>query len=191
MGAIMVADAVVELGDAARAAGQQVNQLAEAAKAAALFGHGHGQQGLALFAHIGALGDKAQAVKIHVRTAQNRGVGFALGLVLGHVLLDGGHRQGPGGFNDGAGVHKDVFDGRAHRIGIDHHKIIDQVLRNAEGLLPYQLHRRAVREQAHIGQLHPLTGQHRLAHGIRIFGLHANDFDVRPHRLDVIGHARN
>ena len=106
-----VVDAVVELGHAARAAGQGADQLAKALEAAALFGNGHGKQRLALFAHFGALGDKAQAVKVHVGAAQNRRVSLPLGFVFGHVLLDGGHRQRTGRLNNAARVDKYVFDG--------------------------------------------------------------------------------
>ena len=59
--------AVVELGDAALA-----EHLAEAQEAARLLGNRHGQQRLALPADLGALGDVAQAVEVHVGAAVDR-----------------------------------------------------------------------------------------------------------------------
>jgi hypothetical protein len=72
-----VGDAVVELGDRARA-----DQLAEALERAALLGDGHREQRLALLAELGALGDEAQAVEVHVRAAGDGHEGLALDLVL-------------------------------------------------------------------------------------------------------------
>jgi hypothetical protein len=82
MGFGVVVDAVVELGHAARPAWQLADhQFAKAPEAAALFGNRHGEQRFALFADLGALGDEAQAVEVHVGAAQDRRVGLALGLV--------------------------------------------------------------------------------------------------------------
>ena len=144
MGLGPVVDAVVELGHAARAAGQLTDQLAKALEAATLFGNGHGKQRFALFAHFGALGDKAQAVKVHVGAAQNRGVSLPLGFVFGHVLLDGGHRQRTGRLNNAARVDKNIFDGGAHRVGVHGHEFIHQLAADAKGFLAHQLDRRTV-----------------------------------------------
>ena len=62
-----VGDAVVELGDVARP-----EQRAEAPEAAALLGNRHREHRLALLADLGALGDEAQAVEVHVRAAGDR-----------------------------------------------------------------------------------------------------------------------
>ncbi len=72
-----VGDAVVELGDGARA-----DQLAEAPEAAALLGNGHREQRLALLADLGPLGDEAQAVEVHVRAAGDGDEGLALGAAV-------------------------------------------------------------------------------------------------------------
>ena len=194
MGTLGVSNAVVEFGDvawplAAAKAGQVANQLTKAAEAAALFGNGDGKQGFALLAHLGPLGHKAQAIKVHVGTAQNGGIGFALGAVLGHVLLDGGHGQCACRFHNAAGIDKNVFDGGTHGIGIHRHEPIDQPAGDAEGFFAHQLHSGAVREQAHIRQCHPLACGHRLHHGIGVVHLNANHLDLGPHGLDVIGHA--
>src|ERR1035437_3862745 len=81
-------DAVVELGHVARTTRQRPDHLTKAPETATFFGDRYGKQRLALFAHLGALGDKAQTVEVHVGAAQNRGIGFALGLVSSDILLD-------------------------------------------------------------------------------------------------------
>ncbi len=73
---LLVGDAVVELGDRARA-----DQLAEALERAALLGDRHREQRLALLAELGALGDEAQAVEVHVGAAGDGDEGLALHLV--------------------------------------------------------------------------------------------------------------
>ena len=189
VGFVRVAHAVVELGHVARAARQAANQLQKALEAAALFRNGDREQGFFFFAHVSALGHKAQAVKVHVGAAQDSRKGLALAFVRGHVLLDGRHGQRTCGFDDGAGVYKHVLDGGAHRVGVHRHVGVHQVAGHAEGFFAHQLDGRAVREQAHIGQSHALLRGHRLDHGIRVVHLHANHLDTGAHRLDVIGYA--
>ncbi|OQB99569.1 MAG: hypothetical protein BWX79_03099 [Alphaproteobacteria bacterium ADurb.Bin100] len=184
-----IADPVVELGDVAGAAGQGADQFAEAPEAAALLGNRHGKQGLALFADLGALGDEAQTVEVHVGAAQDGGVGFAFGLVRGHVLLDRRHRQRTGRLDDAARVDEDVLDGRAYSVGVHGHEFVHQPAGHAEGLFAHQLDGRTVGEQTHIGERHAFPGRHRADHGVRIVHLHADDADAGIHRLDVVGHA--
>ncbi len=191
MGAIRVADAVVEFRHVARAARQVADQLTKAFEAAAFFRNRHGKQRFTLFAHLGALGHKTQPVKVHVGAAQNGGVGFAFGLVAGHVLLDGSDGQRARGLHNAAGVHEHVLDGRTHGIGVDDDELVHQFAGDAKGLFAHQFHRRAVREQSDVGQRQPFLGRDGLRHGIRIIHLHPDDLDLRAHRLDVIGHARN
>ena len=160
MGLCCITDAVVELGHVARQARQFADQLAKALKAAALLGNGHRKQRLALLAHLGAFCYKAQPVEVHVGAAQNRRIGLAPGLVLGYILLDGGHCQCAGRLHDAAGVYKHVLDGRAHRVGVHGHEFIYQVASDAKGLFPHQFDCCAVREQPHIRQRDPLPGDH-------------------------------
>ena len=94
MGFARVADAVIELGHRARRGTaaerrQAAEHRAKALETAALFGNGDGEQSLALFADLGAFGDKAQSVEIDVGTAQHSGISLALGFVLRHVFFDG------------------------------------------------------------------------------------------------------
>ena len=191
MGLGRIVDAVVEFGDAARAAGQLANQFAKTPEAAALFGNRDRKQGLAFLAHFGPLGHKAQAVEIHVGAAQNRGVGFASGLVRGHILLDGRHGQRTGGLDNAARVDKHILDGGADSVGIDSNELIHQLAADAKGFFADQLDGRAVRKQAHVVQGHALFGAHRLHHGIGVVHLHANHLDLGTQGLDVVGHARN
>ena len=74
-------------------------------------------------------------------------------------------------------------------VGVHHDEIVDQRPRDAKGLLAHQLDRGAVGEQSHVGQLHAPAPAHRLQHGIGIGGLHADDADLGPQRLDIGRHA--
>ena len=108
-----------------------------------------------------------------------------------HVLFDGGHAQSAGGLDNAAGVDKHVFDGRAHRVGVHADEAVDRLAHDAKGFLAHQLHRRAVREQTHVLQRHPLALGHRLGHGARVAHLHANHLHLGAHRFDVAGHTRD
>ncbi len=191
-----IAHAVVEFGDLpwgllATKSGQIADQAAKAAKAAPLLGDGDGQQGFTFFAHAGALGHKAQAVEVHVGPTQNGHVGFATGFVACGVLLHRGHGHGARGLDDGAGVDEHVFDGGAHRIGVDHHVVVHPLLGQLEGFLSHGFHGGAIGKEAHVGQGDALMGLHRLPHGVGVAGLHANHLHLGAHRLDVGRHARD
>ena len=192
MGFGRVADAVIEFGDRARlfaaAKGRQVaQQAAKPLEAAALFGDGHRQQRFTFFAHLGAFRHKPQAVEIHVRATQNSRVGLASRFVKRHIFFDGGYRHGAGGLDDAAGIDKHIFDGGAHRVGVDADVVVYQMPRHAKGFFTHQFHRRAIGKQTHIAQGDALARHHRLQHGRRIIHLHANHLHLRAHRLDVIG----
>ena len=184
-------DAVVELRHIARTARQAANRLAKTPETPALLRHRDRQQRLALLAHFSALRHEAQAVKIHVCAAQNRGIGLALGFVRSDILLDRRHRQSPRGLHDAARIGEHILDRRADRIGVHLNELIHQMPGHAKRFLAHQLHRRAIGEQPHIRQSHALFRPHRLQHGIRVVHLHANDLPLGPHRLDVIGHTRD
>ena len=145
-----IADAVVELGHIARATGQIANQCTKAFEATTFLGDGDGKQRLAFFTHFCPLGHKAQTVKIHICTAQNRCVGLAFGFVQGNVLLDGSNRHRARRLNDAAGVNKYVLDGSAHRISVYHDEFIHQTGSDAVGFFTHQLHGGAICKQAHI-----------------------------------------
>ncbi len=181
---LLVGDAVVELGHRARS-----DELAETPERTALLGNGHREKSLALLAEFGALGNEAQAVEIHIRATGDGDQRAPLQLVRFHVLLDGSHAQGAGRLQDAARVLEDVLDGGAHGVGVHHDEIVDQRPRDAKGLLAHQLDRGAVGEQSHVGQLHAPAPAHRLQHGIGIGGLHADDADLGPQRLDIGRHA--
>ena len=183
---------VVELGHVARAAFQGADAFAEPAEAAALLGHGDGEQRLALLAHLGPLGHEAQPVEVHVGAAEHRGVGLAGGAVGGDVLFDRGHRQRAGRLDDAAGVDEHVLDSGADGIGVDRHEAVDQpAAGDAEGFGAHQLDGGAIGEQAHVGQRDPVAGGDRLHHRVGVVHLHPDHLHARAHRLDVVGHARD
>ena len=90
-----IADAVVELGDVAIA-----DQFAEALEAAALFRDRHREKRFARFADLGALGDEAQAIEVHVGAAGDRNQRLALQFLARRVRLHAGDRQRAGGLED-------------------------------------------------------------------------------------------
>ena len=51
------------------------------------------------------------------------------------------------GFNDRAGVIKNVLDGRAHFVRIDENDVIHILAADAEGLIAHRLHRGTIREE--------------------------------------------
>ena len=117
----LVGDAVVELGHRAR-----TDELAEALERAALLGDRHREQRLALLAELGALGDEAQAVEVHVRAAGDGHQRLPLELVRLDVLLDRRHAQRAGRLEDAARVLEHVLDGGADGVGVDDHEVVDQ-----------------------------------------------------------------
>src|SRR5580765_6601425 len=126
---LCIRDAVVELGHCARA-----DQFAKAPEAAALLGDRHREQCLALLADLGALGDEAQAVEVHVGAAGDRDEGLALAALRLHVLLDRRDAERARGFEHAAGVLEHVLDRGAGRVGVDDHVLVDELARQAEGL---------------------------------------------------------
>ncbi len=191
VGALCIIHAVVELGHVVRTARQIANQLHKALEAAPLFWQADGKQGLAFFPNTSTLCDKAKAIKVHIGAAQNGCKGAAFDLVLGHILLDGRHRQRACGLNNRAGVCKYVFDSGAHGVCINGDVVVDQFFRHAKCFCAHQFDGCTVRKKPHIRQRHAFPCFDRLHHRIRVVHLHTNDFDVWAHSFDVIGHASN
>ena len=186
MGGARVGVAVVEFGDVAAA-----HQRTELFKAARLLGQGDRQNRLALLAQLGALGDVAQAVKIHIGAAGHGNQRLAAELFALGVQLKARHGGGAGRLQNGAGVFKHVFQRGADLVGVHQDHFVQQLAAQAEGFFAHQLHRDAVGKQAHVFQLHPMAGGNRAVHGVGIHRLHANDFDFRLQALDIRGHARS
>ncbi len=176
----VVGDAVVELGHVARA-----ELLAEALEAAAFLGDADREDRFARLAHLGALGDKAQAVEVHVGAAGNGYQVLALELLALGVELQAGHGHGACRLQDAAGVLEHVLDAGADGVGVHQDDLVDQLARDAKGFLADQLHGGAVREQAHFLEFHALARVHRALHRVGVHGLHANHLDLRAHGLDI------
>ncbi len=106
-------------------------------------------------------------------------------------MLDPGDRQGTGGLADRARVLEDVLDGGADLVVVDQHDLVDEALRQGEGLLAYAPDRDAVRKQTDALERNALAGLQRFVHGRRIFGLDTDDLDARIDLLDECGNAGN
>ncbi len=181
---LRVGVAVVELGDAAPA-----DQRHEALVRARPLGQRHGEDGLALLAHLGALGDEAQAVEVGVGAAGDGDELLVADLLARHVRLGAGDGDRARRLEDRARVLEDVLDRGADRVGVDQDHLVDQFARDAEGLLADLLHRDAVGKEAHVVERHAVSRGDGTRHGVRIDGLHADDLHVRPQALHVGRHA--
>ncbi len=166
--------AIVELGDVALA-----ERLAELQEAARLFRDLHGQQRFALRAEIGALGDVAQAIEVHVRAAVDADDTLALHALARDPLLHARDRERARRLDDGACVFEHVLDRRADLVCIDEQDLVDELATQLERLFADALHRHAIREDADALERDALAGANGLVHRRRILRLHADDAHVR------------
>src|SRR5690606_5725632 len=147
--------------------------------------------GFARFANVGAFGNEAQAVEVHVGAAGDGDELLVLELLAFGVGLEARHGQRAGGFKNAARVLEYVLDGGADGVGVDQDDLVDQLAHETEGFLAGQLDGGAVGEQADVFQFHALAGVLGALHGVRIDGLHADDFHLGTHGLDVGRYAGN
>ncbi len=84
---------------------------------------------------------------------------------------------------------EDIFDGGAHRIGIDHHEVIYQLLGQAKGFFAHGFDGRAVGEQAHVAERDAVARAHGLQHGVGVDRLNPDDAYLGPYRFDIGRHA--
>jgi hypothetical protein len=118
----------------------------------------HRQHRFALFADLGALRDKTQAVEVEIGAGSHRDQRLVLQPVPGGIRLGAGHGQRARRFQHGARILENILDRRADCIGIDQHHLVHILLAQAEGFLADVLHRRAVGEQPDLFQAHALAG---------------------------------
>ena len=147
---LRVGIAVVELGDRALA-----EQRAELAEAAGPLRDRDGEDRLALLAQLGALGDEAQAVEVHVGAAGDRDERAVRDPMALAPRLDARDRERARRLEDRARVLEHVLDRRARGVGVDQHDVVDQLAADPERLLADLLHRDAVGEQADVRELRP------------------------------------
>ena len=113
---------VIEFGDAALA-----EQCAELAEAARPFGDRDRQDRFALLAELGAFGDEAQPVEIHVGPGGDRHKRSVLRAMSLAVGLHPGDGQRARGLEDRARVLEGVLDRGTDRVGVDQHHLVDQL----------------------------------------------------------------
>ena len=176
--------AVVELGDDALA-----ERDAEVAIGAGPLRDRHREQRLALLAELGALGDEAQPIEVHVGAAEDRDQVLVVAPVGGHPALEAGQRERAGRLHHAARVVEDVLDGGAHLVVRDAHDLVDGELRDLERVHADGAHRDAVGEDADVVERDAPAGLQRLVHRVRLERLDADDADVGQHGLDVAGDA--
>ena len=179
-----VGDAVIELGDAAPA-----NQCAEALQAAGPFRNRDGEDGLAVLAELGALGNEAQAVEVEVGPAGDGDDGLALEPVLLDVGLGAGHGQRAGRLEHGARILEDILGRGADVIGVHEDHSIEVLPAEPKRLNADLPHGDAVGKKAHPVEPHPTAGLEGTVHGIGIHRLDADDLHLGSHPLHVGRHA--
>ncbi len=177
-----VAVAVVELGDVAAP-----EQAAERLEAAGPLRDRRREDRLARLAEIGALGDEAQPVEVHVRAAEH-GDEIPAGrpLALDPLLRSGDAERGRR-LDDRAGVLEDVLHRGAQLVGVDEDHLVDVLAREPERLDADLLHRNAVCEEADVGECDPSACSERAIHRVRVLRLDADDADLGSQALDVGG----
>ena len=106
---------------------------AELAERAGPLRDGHGEQRLARLAELGALGDEAQPIEVHVGAAQHRRQplpGRAPGARATHAFRPA-TASAPAGSMIAARVVEDVLDGGADLVVGHAHDFVDGLLRDA------------------------------------------------------------
>jgi hypothetical protein len=139
-------------------------QRAEFAEAAGALGNRDGEDRFALLAQLGALGDEAQAIEIHVRARRDRNVIAVARPMAIDKDLEPGDRQCAGRLENRARVLEDVLERRAAGVGVDADDLVDVSLREAERLLADLLHGDAVGKQADVRQDDASAGVERARH---------------------------
>lgn len=180
-----VAHAVVEFGHVAVA-----HELAQTLEGAALLGNRHRKDRLALLAVLCALGHKAQTVEVHVGARGDGNERLVAHLLAAGPGLEARKRQRARGLDDGAGIFKDVLDGRADLVAVDKDDLVEILAAELERLVAHALDGGAVGEKAHVVQGDVFTRVDRALHGIRVLRLNADYLDLGVDRLDVGGYAR-
>ena len=139
---VLIGNAVIELRHRA-----VTDQVAELAVRTPLFRNRHRVHRLFLFTHGGAFRHEAQTLEIHIRAAVDRDKRLSGDVVVAGPGLGAGDTERARGFNDRAGVIKNVLDGRAHFVRIDENDVIHILAADAEGLIAHRLHRGTIREE--------------------------------------------
>ena len=177
---------IIEFGDIALA-----QQGAEFAETARPLGNADGQNRLALLTHLGAFGDEAETVKIHVGARGHCRQRPVLPAMPGDIFLESGYGQRPRRLQYGARILEHILDRRTNGIGIHQHHVVHIVLAQAESFASHLLDGCAVGEQANILQPDPPSCRQRTLHGRCIGSFHTNDFCSRAQALDIGRHPGN
>ena len=154
VGLLGVDGAGADLGDAALA-----YALDQGAEGAHLFGDVHGDEGLALGAYFGAVGDVAQAVEVHVGAGDDGDQGLVLQAVLPGVGAQASQGERAGWLGHDAGVLEDVLDGTADLVGAHEDDVVQALAAELEGEVAHALDGHAVGEEAHVAHLDRTAGR--------------------------------
>ncbi len=172
--------AVVEFGHVAPA-----EQRAQRPEASGALRDGDREDRLAMLAQLGALGDEAQPVEIHVRAGCHHHQRAPLGAAPRDPALGAGERQRARGLEHRARVLEDVLDRGADLVGIDQHHLVDVLAREAQRLAADLAHGDAVGEQVHVRQRDAPARRERACHRVAVLGLDADHARARRYALHV------
>ena len=182
---LAAAIAVIKFGDIALA-----QHPAEGSKTTRPFGNGDTDDGLALLANFGALGNIAQTVKVSIGTTVNGQQCLPLHSMRLNIFLQARQRQRPRRFGDGASVIKNILNRRTHLIAAGSDHLIDSFANHAKRLLADLRHRNTFRKDIHLRQGDPATFFQRHLQAGGTLRLHTNDFDLGPNIFDIGRHSR-
>ena len=178
------AEAIVELGHDALA-----DRGAELAKRAGPLGNRDAQQGLAGFTDLGALGDEAQPIEIHVGAAQDRHEVAPRDSGARDPGAEARDRQRARRLHQRTGVVEDVLDRGADFVVRHADDLVDRFLNNREREGADLADRDAVGEDADAIEHDAPPGLERAVHRIGFQRFDADHLDLGPDRLDVTGDA--
>ena len=174
--------AVVELRDVAAA-----EEAAERLEAAGPLRDRRREDRLPCLAEVGALGDEAQPVEVHVRAAEHgdevpAGHPLSVDVTLRARDAERGRR-----LHDRSRVLEDVLHRRAELVGVDEDHLVDVPPCEPKRLDADLLHRHAVGEEPDVWERDPAARAEGAIHRVRIGRLDTDDADLRPQPLHVRG----
>ena len=181
----VVADAVIELGEAATS-----NKRAELFQTSRSFRNSDGKQRLFRLTYLRALSHKSQAIKVHVRATRHCHKGLPRKAMGFCIRLHAGDRHRSRWFRHAPGVQEDVLDGGTHLVGVDQYVVVNKCPAQSKRFRANSFHRGAIGKQSNLGQRDSFAGAHAAHHRIGINHLYTYYFYFWAHGLHERRHSR-
>ena len=104
-----------------------------------------------MLAEFGTFCDEAQAVKVHIGAGENPDESLVFAAVLLDVVFNACDRKGAGRFKNASRILEDVLDRSTDFVCVHQHDTVYEILAKHISLLADKFDRRAVGEEADIG----------------------------------------